>query len=223
MSLLYALLGGILPALLWLWFWLRQDRLNPEPRRYIIFTFMAGMVAVVMVLPVQSYIYKTLGFGLSTITLWAFAEEFFKFGAAYLLALRYRVNNEPIDAVMYLITAALGFAALENTFFLLNPDSTHPITEILITGNLRFLGATLLHILSSATIGVVMAYAFFKNRFSRRAVIWIGLILATTLHTLFNFFIMKDKGAYTFLVFIGVWCATIILILLLEKVKRIRR
>ncbi|PCI29555.1 hypothetical protein COB55_01905 [Candidatus Wolfebacteria bacterium] len=219
----YAFIGGLIPALLWLWFWLQEDRLHPEPKRYLFFTFLGGMIAVVMVLPVEAFIFKRLGLGLSTIALWAFFEELFKFGAAYLIAIRYRVNDEPIDAVIYLITAALGFAALENMFFLLDPLQSNQLVHTVVTGNLRFLGASILHTLSSATIGIVMAYAFFKNKLSKRVVIVIGLILATVLHTLFNFFIIQNKGAQTFLVFFGVWIAVIALILIFEKVKRIHK
>src|SRR3989338_6765603 len=48
-----AALGGILPALLWLVFWLLEDRCDPEPKRYIFYCFLAGMVAVPLVLPVE--------------------------------------------------------------------------------------------------------------------------------------------------------------------------
>jgi RsiW-degrading membrane proteinase PrsW (M82 family) len=43
----YALLSGILPALLWLWFWLKEDNLHPEPRSLLIGSFIAGMIVVV--------------------------------------------------------------------------------------------------------------------------------------------------------------------------------
>ena len=45
--------GGILPALAWLWFWLREDSDHPEPRRLIALAFLAGMVAVAVVIPLE--------------------------------------------------------------------------------------------------------------------------------------------------------------------------
>jgi RsiW-degrading membrane proteinase PrsW (M82 family) len=48
----------------------------------------------------------------------------------------------------------------------------------------------------------------------------IGLILAITLHTLFNFFIMKNNGSDFIKVFAFLWVATIINMLLLEKLRR---
>jgi len=38
-TVIYVLLGGIVPTLLWLWFWRREDRLHPEPRRLILLAF----------------------------------------------------------------------------------------------------------------------------------------------------------------------------------------
>ena len=54
----YALLGGILPALIWLAFWLREDYKHPEPRGLILRTFLLGMGAVILVLPFQKAIAK---------------------------------------------------------------------------------------------------------------------------------------------------------------------
>ena len=44
--LLIAIVGGILPALIWLFFWLMEDRCEPEPKRYIFLCFLGGMLAV---------------------------------------------------------------------------------------------------------------------------------------------------------------------------------
>ena len=50
---LYAALGGILPALFWLWFWTREDKVHPEPRMRVMLAFMGGMVAVIAVYPLE--------------------------------------------------------------------------------------------------------------------------------------------------------------------------
>lgn len=220
-TLLYALLGGILPALLWLWFWLREDKARPEPRGLLLLSFAVGMVAVPLVLPFQKF--AAVSFSATTaIVLWAATEELFKFGGAYIAVLRRKTTDEPVDAVIYMITVALGFAALENTFFLLNPLTDGNIMESILTGNLRFLGATLLHTLSSATIGVAIALSFYKSKAIKSLYIVIGVILSIVLHTLFNLFIMKSNGEKTLIVFLFVWIGIILLILFFEKIKRIR-
>ena len=192
--LLVAFLCGTLPALLWLAFWLFEDRKNPEPKRYIFFTFLAGMsVVMLIVLPLEKFVEAQatlVGYpreGLLVLLLWALIEETFKFAAAYAAALHWRVFDEPLDAVVYMITAALGFAALENALFLASPLSQGQVVQTIITGDLRFVGATLLHTLSSATVGLALAYTFYMKPAIRRKAAVVGVILATALHTVFNF------------------------------------
>ena len=73
--LLLAFLGGTIPAVLWLLFWLREDREDPEPLRFLVLTFIAGMLAVILVLPIEKYI-SGLKFGnTALIFLWAASEE----------------------------------------------------------------------------------------------------------------------------------------------------
>lgn len=222
-ALLLAGLGGIIPAILWLLFWLRIDRAHPEPRRMIAISFVLGMVAVPLVYPIEEYIYTTITAGtftLITIILWASAEEILKYCAAR-FAIRSKECDEPIDAVVYLITAALGFAALENAFFLVGPFIEGNHWQGFVTGNLRFIGATLLHVLASATVGTFIAFSYYKKRgISKTLGLCTGLILAIVLHTLFNFFIIKNNGAHMFIVFGSVWASLVLLILVTERIKR---
>ena len=55
MNIAYALLAGLLPALLWLIFWLREDNLHPEPRSLVAGTFLSGMVVVVIAVFLEKY------------------------------------------------------------------------------------------------------------------------------------------------------------------------
>ena len=118
-TLLFALLGGVLPALLWLWFWLKEDKKSPEPRGLIFMSFVAGMMVVPLVIPFQQFA-ATYFFGIIALTSWAATEEILKFLAAWLFVLRRKEMNEPIDAVIYMITIALGFSAFENALYLNN-------------------------------------------------------------------------------------------------------
>jgi RsiW-degrading membrane proteinase PrsW (M82 family) len=214
-----AFLGGLLPALLWLFFWLLEDRCEPEPKRYIFFSFIAGMLVVALVLPLERLAagYFT---GAMLLFVWAALEEVLKFAAAYFVALRARVFDEPLDAVIYLVTAALGFAALENTLFLWAPLQEGDVLRTIITGDLRFIGATLLHTLSSATIGLALALSFYQPREMRRLAATGGVILAIALHTLFNFFILGGSGGMTFWIFLCIWFGILAVLLFVERVKR---
>ncbi len=220
--LLFAMLGGILPALLWLTFWLLEDRCEPEPKRYIVFTFAAGaaMVFVALFFEKQLMLYAT---GTPLLLGWAAIEEVLKFAAAYLVALRTRVFDEPLDAVVYMITVSLGFSAFENTLFLLTPLQNGDVLRTIITGDLRFIGATLLHSLSSATIGIALALAYYKGASARRMAAFVGVILAIFLHTLFNFFILGTGGGTTFWIFLCIWFGIVVLLFMTEKIKQPKR
>lgn len=219
---LIAALGGILPALIWLFFWLLEDRCEPEPKRYILFAFLAGMFMVLPVLALERFAAVYVS-GTLLLFIWAAAEEIFKFAAAYITALRARVFDEPLDAVVYLVTAALGFSALENTLFLLTPLYQGDILHTVVTGNLRFIGATLLHTLCSATIGLALAFAFYKPVLVRRFAVLVGVILAISLHTLFNFFILNGGRDSTFWVFLFMWFGVAVVLMLIERVKEPQR
>jgi len=223
----FSLMGGILPALLWLWFWLKEDRLHPEPKSRIALLFLMGMVSVFLVLPIEKLIYSFFSgnsptnIALLTVVLWAATEEVFKFLAAYFGALKTKIVDEPIDAVIYMITTALGFSALENALFLSNLLDTGLISQTIITGNSRFLGATLLHTACSAAVGVLIGLAYYKKPLAKRIFLFTGLAFGIILHSVFNLLIIKLENE-TFFVFAGVWVLIISLIVLIEKVKVVR-
>ena len=218
----WALVGGFIPAILWLIFWLREDRKNPESNSLIIKTFLAGSLMVILVLPFQIYVNNTFpGMGIVAFMLWATIEESFKFFAAYFVAIRTREDNESIDPMIYMITAALGFVALENALFIINPLIQKDILNGVITGNMRFIGSSLLHTVSSGTIGIAMAFNFYKPKTKR--IFWelLAFGLAVALHTIFNIFIVNQSDFGTFLTFGIVWAGITLLILMFEKVKSI--
>ncbi|MCK5285830.1 MAG: PrsW family intramembrane metalloprotease [Candidatus Pacebacteria bacterium] len=222
---LYAFLGGVLPTIFWLWFWLKEDKLNPEPKKYIAYSFIFGIFSALLVLPVEEYISTLIsGTGLVLIIALSFSEELFKYLGAYFSALNKKYMDEPIDAVIYLITVALGFAALENSLFLISALKSHgsEINHIILVGNMRFIGATLLHTLCSGIIGLFIAMSFYRKNFSKKIFLLVGFILSVTLHTFFNFFIISSESKI-FIIFLTIWVAIIIMILFLEKIKLMRR
>ncbi len=215
-----ALLGGIVPALFWLWFWLRENREKPEPKGLLTICFIIGMIAVIFVLPIEKFLQTNIHVNEWQIISWATAEELIKYLAVMTILFRTSYVKNPIDWPIYMITVALGFAALENMLFLIKPLSLNQSTVGLLTSQLRFLGSTLLHAVSSGIVGISLGLSFFIKDWKKKWYLLMGLILAISLHSAFNFFIMKNNGSDFLKVFAFLWVATIINMLLFEKIRR---
>ncbi len=223
---IYALLGGVLPALVWLAFWLREDKKSPEPKKVIALTFFFGILSVLMVLPLQKMVDERIpGMALPAIILFVVIEEFFKCFVAWAGALRTKDTDEPIDPMIYLITAALGFSALENALFIFGwlSDGNVAASVSIIGGNLRFIGASLLHVVSSAFVGLALGLSFYKPRTMQWIYALFALVVATIFHSVFNFLIINFPANGTTMAFGLVWAGVILILLAFEKVKTIAR
>lgn len=227
----YAILGGLLPTLIWLYFLLKEDSRCPEPRWIIFLAFVAGMVAVPVVLWPQGYALshlptcypKDVGTCIPLMTAWAMIEETAKYALAAIAILwRREAIRRSLDLVTCMLTVALGFAALENILFLVGPLSNGEYLHSFITGNLRFIGSTLLHVIASSAIGFAMAFSFEKSRGVRALAASLGLILAIALHTGFNLFILSGEGSHTILAFFTVWTGAIVFFAAFEILKYFR-
>ncbi|OHA58504.1 MAG: hypothetical protein A2571_01875 [Candidatus Vogelbacteria bacterium RIFOXYD1_FULL_44_32] len=238
----FSLVGGFAPALIWLWFWLREDDQKPEPKAIIAEAFVAGGLSVVLAFLIQRFLadwatraqwtgfdYSNPSFSLSFlissagfIFIWAAVEEIVKLSAAYFTGFRSRNFDEPIDAMIYIITAAIGFAAVENTLFLLSTLlSGETSIFFILTGNLRFLGATVVHIVSSAIVGGMISLSFCSARLTKTTAIIIGLCTATLLHGAFNFLIITSSGSGMLKIFVTLWLLAIFIIYFFEKIKTV--
>lgn len=218
---LIALAGGLFPALAWLWFWRREDSAHPEPRMLIALAFFAGMMTVLIVIPIQKGVAPFLASSTVIFTVWSAIEEMCKYIAARVTVLRGRDYDEPIDAVIYMVAVALGFSALENGLFLFSPLAGDTPLQIVQTGDLRFVGATLLHVLSSSVIGMALALSFYATPRAREYAAAFGIILAIVLHSAFNYLILNTPSEDLLHTFALVWISLIGVLAVVEYIKRI--
>ncbi len=182
------LLIGLLPSFAWLVFYLEEDP-HPEPKKLIFETFLAGAVSTFIVLWVQIALNGVVtGFGVAQYSIISFfilssVEEIFKFGAARLIIGEHPKDfDEPVDAMIYVIVAALGFAAVENI-----AAASKATGMAFETTTLRFIGATLLHTISSGLLGYYWALSLIRKK---SYLLYEGFALATTLHVVFNYLIL---------------------------------
>lgn len=230
----YAFLGGFLPVLAWFYFLMKEDYRHPEPRFVLFMAFIAGMASVPLAAILESffrdYAYLTISgcspyapLCLPIITGWAIIEETLKYVLVAALVLWRREVDESIDLVIYMVTAALGFAALENMLFLIAPFASGDYLAALATGNLRFIGSTLLHIIASGAIGFALAFSHSLPKHWRSLAASLGLILAIALHTIFNFLIIPRDDTHSILnAFLFVWASAVVFFGLFEVLKYIQ-
>ncbi len=217
-QLIFAIVTGLGPSLIWLYFWLRRDRKHPEPFGLLLLCFLLGAGAVFIAGALQKGVKDMILDAPTRVVVWAGIEEALKFIIFYLIALKNRFNDEVIDPAMYLITIALGFAALENVLYVLKPALAYNPTVGLLTGGLRFFGSTLLHVIASGFIGIVIGLA---PRFGKFIFMLIGLAGATFFHATFNIYILKNTTASFLQIYGYLWVAAIITLIILEKLNRI--
>ncbi len=215
LMLIIALVCGLLPGFAWLVFYLGEET-HAEPKRLIAFTFVAGMAFGFFTVALENIFtgWTTGNVSLQTLSFLpllgslfglAVIEEVMKFAAAHFAINRNPNFSEPVDAMIYMIVAALGFATLENIGAVSGiAPSAELIPVVLQTVSLRFVGATLLHTLTSGTVGYYWARGIVKGKTGRY--LTFGLALAAILHTTFNYLILTYGGAVysvVFLIIIG--------------------
>lgn len=176
---------GFLPGITWLFFFLQEDARRAEPKRLIISTFFWGGLVTFIVLPLQiAAKHFLLAGGIVDgntfhILVLATLEELLKFTAVYWWIKDRKEFDEPIDAMVYMVVAALGFATVENIATVLRATQG---AELL---TLRFIGATLLHSLASGIVGYYWARGIVRCSVAKYVAF--GLLVASVFHAIFNY------------------------------------
>ncbi len=216
---LAALILGILPSIIWLAFYLRKD-IHPEPKKWLFLIFLAGMAVAPLVTIIE---WQAIGFfnflnsaspvffsdslkNFATVFIAiAAVEEFFKYSIVRFAMKKNPVFDEPADAMIYMIAAALGFAAVENIIVMYSYTPSiflNPALPLVLLA-FRFIGATFLHTLASGIIGFYYALSLSNINqpgIRRYLLIIKGFTIAILLHGLFNYLIViaKESAAIYF-------------------------
>lgn len=185
-------LASLVPGVLWVWFFYKQDRGEKEPASLLLWTFAAGMVAVVPAAfweapfrellvnppaPVHRFAASVLVVGLG--------EEAVKLLAAYLVAFRRPAFDEPADGIVYAAAASLGFASLENVFYTLAFGLEIAPVRAVVT--------TLAHASFGGVAGLHLGLSL-REPHRRGALVAQGLALAALLHGVYDYVIIAKLG-----------------------------
>ena len=123
---------GTLPSLILLFYYLKKD-LHPEPKKMILKVFLYGALVTIPVFIIQINLYELLRVLQSftffsdfpiiiSILKWfvviALIEEVLKYFVIKFVVLKNKELDEPLDIMLYMVVAALGFTAVENILYL---------------------------------------------------------------------------------------------------------
>lgn len=178
-----AMIGAaIAPGIAILSYFYLRDSLEPEPISMVIRSFIFGMLLVIPVMVLQYIMQNEWNWRdgiVAGVVQSAVVEEFFKWMVIFFTAYKHVEFDEPYDGIVYAVAVSLGFATLENLFYLI------------INGlNIAFWRA-LLPVSSHALFAVWMGYYLGRAKFSKeirkeRMFLWVSVLLPVGLHALYN-------------------------------------
>ncbi|HEY8464790.1 MAG TPA: PrsW family intramembrane metalloprotease [Bacillota bacterium] len=216
--LILLILASFGPGLLWLWYFYRLDRYEPEPLRTIVKFFCGG---ILLVLPAglleqiwRPQLLSSLqqgdwrGYLVMAFLVVAVIEEGLKTGFLWWLIGRDRELNEAVDGVIYGITIGLGFASLENLLWANLYGFGVAALRAVIT--------TLAHASFTGWTGFYIA-RFKLEASSQPVLIGIGFLVAWASHGLYDFLLFLRHPLASLLGFL------LIGILLVQLFKTIHR
>lgn len=193
---------GLLPGLAWMAFFLQEDP-DGEPKKVIFKTFIFGALFAFVALVFQilaNQIFGKIGVpanSLVAIAFLAMLEEAVKFTGVFAAIHKNPAFDVPVDAMVYMVVGALGFATVENIGAVYSGTISQQLAAgAFETATFRFVGATLLHASVSAVVGYYWGRSLTMPK-NKNWMILVGIITATVLHATFNYLILT--GGYLML------------------------
>lgn len=181
---------------IWLYFIYRYDRFEPEPVKCVLLiAALGGLLSSIPAALLNTAAASFMGLGdiissipadsLSNYNILFFSlfvgvnEEFWKSMVAVLLLRRFRQFNEPIDALIYSMSLALGFAAFENISYTVSGGYgtliIRSFTAVPLHAGLASLWGT----------GIAKARYYNEGRYFRTLVPYVAA--ASIIHALYNY------------------------------------
>jgi len=187
---MYLLLLALAPVVIIMMYVYFRDKYEKEPVGLILKGILLGAIIIFPVGIIENYLI-TFGKDFDKIAKAAFdgfvvagaTEEVFKYLVIFILIWRNRNFNEKFDGIVYAVSVSLGFAAIENLFYVFSAGSMQ-------VGFLRAFTAVPGH----TVFGIVMGFYMGLARFSingRSKWLLLALIVPWLLHGAYDFMLMS--------------------------------
>lgn len=169
-----------------------SDRVDREPIKLLILTYIFGALAVIPSIIVEEVLTKfnvfpgVFGSFYNAFIVAGLTEEYFKRLCVTKLAFRTSYFNEKLDGIVYGVFAALGFATVENIIYVVFRYTNNPFI-----GFYRGIFSVPAHAVFGITMGYYLSLSRFdKNKRNKKANFTKSLIMPVILHGTFDFILM---------------------------------
>jgi len=199
---IFLFLIAILPTLALLLFFVYSDKFK-EPKKTVLSTFILG---IFIIAPLEVFQYGTemiMGEPIEYNAFFraffkaAFLEELFKFCVLFFFCTKFSDFNEPMDGIVYGITASLGFAFWENLQYIYLYDD--PTTrESLQVAWYRSFTAVPSHAFDGVIMGFFIGKHYFRDYKTKINLVW-ALLIPVTLHGFYDWVLMEESFNINFM------------------------
>lgn len=218
------LLATILPSILIILFFVYSDKFK-EPRGQIIKVFVYGILITIPAYFLNTYIsdffYNNTRVSeglISSFLTAAPVEEGLKLSVLYYFVYKMKDFNEPIDGIVYGVTVSLGFATLENLYYVYLLADYFETTSMALAV-IRSFSAVPAH----AVFGIFMGYFFMKYSFIKKGDnLFFAFVVPFVLHGCYNLFTTSNFFVSLGLILIS-WIIALRLFSRLKKTQKRKR
>ena len=205
---LFIYLATVLPPIfLGLIVW-KSDKF-PEPGKFLVVAFMLGVSIFLpldfLIIFAEDYLAPFIGLNLELIKDWydggdfppgefafknffraAYLEEGLKFAFLIFVCVRLDALNEPVDAIVYGAAIGLGYAAMENLFYVYDGWSLETVRN-------RYY-PLVMHLGFGVVMGWLLSLTLFdeENRSKRRFMLILALAIPVIFHGVYNYYETAD-------------------------------
>ena len=197
------------PILIGIGIW-KSDKF-PEPGKFLVTAFLLGVSIFLpldfLIIIAEKHLGPLLGLNLEEYNLYregkqeegftwaahaymhffraAFLEEGLKFALLIFICVKLEALDEPIDAIVYGASIGLGYAAMENLFYLYAPDAWS-----LETVTMRYY-PLVMHLGFGVVMGWLLSLNLFdeESRFKRKFMLILSLAIPVIFHGVYNMYL----------------------------------
>jgi RsiW-degrading membrane proteinase PrsW (M82 family) len=179
---------ALVPAFIWLAFFYLQDRLEPEPKQFVLGMFVLGAVlAAAIGIPLVENVFRvshwlyadTMTTLIGGILVVGFTQEFIKYAVVRYTIYHSDEFDEMPDGIVYATAAGLGYATMLNIQFVVSNGGVD-----LGAGVIRMAVVAL----AQASFAGITGYFLGRAKFESEPIWWmpLGIMLAAVMNGLFN-------------------------------------